>query len=377
MLSNNLNPKYKYSAQYFEKASELKKQIIDKTVIPHQVEFQPGPQGKKICWLSCAYCYGESAENSVERPNTEQLVKILNEIADGGVNKVTFAGWATDPLNSKSIDDLLETAIKRKMIFGFNTKPIKVSDRFVNLLKKNNINNKSWISLSIDSGSNKVFNQVHGMGESKAPLYDRVLSNVMRIHEANTPSRKFDVSAAYLLNKFNSSKEEITKFINDFKKAGCNLLRFSFAQPPRGLVNKVKIETVPLTDEKNDIMNDLSEWITTHDNESCRVIITDPDSENDIFYKNRTLPCVARFIYPTVGFDGRLYQCSQSAAPNFKKTEIGDLKKKSFWDLYYDYDVSDFKKFFSETGKLMEEVGCRCDRKEHIANQKINQSGLF
>ena len=273
MLSNNLNPKYKYSAQYFEKASELKKQIIDKTVIPHQVEFQPGPQGKKICWLSCAYCYGESAENSVERPNTEQLVKILNEIADGGVNKVTFAGWATDPLNSKSIDDLLETAIKRKMIFGFNTKPIKVSDRFVNLLKKNNINNKSWISLSIDSGSNKVFNQVHGMGESKAPLYDRVLSNVMRIHEANTPSRKFDVSAAYLLNKFNSSKEEITKFINDFKKAGCNLLRFSFAQPPRGLVNKVKIETVPLTDEKNDIMNDLSEWITTHDNESCRVII--------------------------------------------------------------------------------------------------------
>ena len=63
--------------------------------------------------------------------------------------------------------------------------------------------------------------------------------------------------------------------------------------------------------------------------------------------------------------------------PNFKKTKIGDLKKKSFWDLYYDYDVSDFKKFFSETGKLMNEVGCRCDRKEHIANQKINESGLF
>jgi sulfatase maturation enzyme AslB (radical SAM superfamily) len=377
MQKINLDPKYKYSAQYFNNAAELKQQIINKTIIPHQVEFQPGPQGKKICWLSCPYCYGESATNSQERPDTERLVKILNEIADGGVNKVTFAGWATDPLNSKSIDDLLETAINRKMIFGFNTKPIKVSDRFVNLLKEKNINNKSWISLSIDSGSNEIFNKVHGMSESKVPLYDKVLANVMRIKEANTPKRKFDISAAYLLNKFNSSKKEIEKFILDFKNAGCNLLRFSFAQPPRGLVNEAKIETVPLSNEKDKIMAELKEWIITYDSEDCRVIIVDPDSENNIFYKNRTLPCVARFIYPTVGFDGRLYQCSQSAAPNFKETEIGDLKKDNFWDLYYNYDVSDFKKFFSKMGELMNNVGCRCDRKEHIANEKIKESGLF
>ena len=80
--------------------------------------------------------------------------------------------------------------------------------------------------------------------ETKAPLYDNVLKNVNRIKDANIPSRKFDVSAAYLLNKFNSSKSEIKKFINDFKSAGCNLLRFSFAQPPRGLVNQESIETV-------------------------------------------------------------------------------------------------------------------------------------
>ena len=369
--------KYKFENKYFEDPQTLKDSIINKTVIPHQVEFQPGPLGKKICWLSCPYCYGESAENSTERPDTERLVKILNEIADGGVNKVTFAGWATDPLNSKSIDKLLETAIDRKMIFGFNTKPIKVSDKFVNLLKEKDIHPDSWISLSIDSGSNEIFNKVHGMNETKAPLYDRVLSNVMRIKEANIPFRKFDVSAAYLMNKFNSSKNEIENFIKDFKKAGCNLLRFSFAQPPRGLVNQNKIETVPLKEEKNKIMTELKEWIISYDSKDCRVLVTDPDTENDIFYKNRTLPCVARFIYPTVGFDGRLYQCSQSAAPNFKETEIGDLKKDDFWELYYNYDVSDFENFFKTTGELMNKVGCRCDRKEHIANTKIQKSKLF
>ena len=374
--NNLLESRYKFSAQYFESAAKLKQQIIDKTIIPHQVEFQPGPQGKKICWLSCPYCYGESAINTDERPDTERLIKILNEIADGGVNKVTFAGWATDPLNSKSIDDLLEVAINRKMIFGFNTKPIKVSDRFINLLKEKEINANSWISLSIDSGSNEVFNKVHGM-KTKACLYDKILSNVLRIKEANEPIRKFDVSAAYLLNKFNSSKEEISKFILDFKNAGCNVLRFSFAQPPRGLVNEAKIETVPLMEEKNEIMYKLKEWISSHDTETCKVMIVDPDKENDIFYKSRTLPCVARFIYPTVGFDGKLYQCSQSAAPNFKETEIGDLKKDSFWDLYYNYDVSDFDGFFRETGRLMNKVGCRCDRKEHIVNKKIKESKLF
>ena len=303
-------------------------------------------------------------------------VKILNEIADGGVKKVTFAGWATDPLNSKSIDDLLETAINRKMIFGFNTKPIKVSDRFVSILKNNEINEQSWISLSIDSGSNEIFNKVHGMN-TKAPLYDKVLKNVQRIKEANTPRRKFDVSAAYLLNKFNSTKNEIERFILDFKSAGCNLLRFSFAQPPRGLVDQKNIETVPLVEEKNKIMNKLKNWINSFDSESCKILVVDPDSENDIFYKNITLPCVARFIYPTVGFDGRLYQCSQSAAPNFKETEIGDLKIKNFWDLYYDYDVSDFEGFFKRTGELIRKSGCRCDRKEHIANTKVSKSGLF
>jgi len=375
-MLNEINKKYKFENKYFKSPDLLKQKIINKTIIPHQVEFQPGPQGKKICWLSCPYCYGESAINNKERPTTERLVEILNEIADGGVNKVTFAGWATDPLNSKSIDDLLETAIKRKMIFGFNTKPIKVSEKFVDLLKQNEINSESWISLSIDSGSNEIFNKVHGMN-TKAPLYDKVLNNVLRIKEANKEFRKFDVIATYLLNKFNSSKNEISKFIKDFKNAGCNLLRFSFAQPPRGLAQKEKIETVPLTDEKNEIMADLNEWIIAQDSESCRIIVTDPDSENDIFYKDRSLPCVARFLYPTVGFDGRLYQCSQSAAPNFKETELGDLKDNKFWDLYYNYDVSNFLEFFDKTGKLLNKVGCRCDRKEHIVNKKVRDSNLF
>ena len=49
----SLVEKYKFSNQYFVSPEKLKDEIIKKTIIPHQVEFQPGSQSKKICWLSC------------------------------------------------------------------------------------------------------------------------------------------------------------------------------------------------------------------------------------------------------------------------------------------------------------------------------------
>jgi len=59
-----INKKYKFENKYFDSPEVLKEKILNKTVIPHQVEFQPGALGKKICWLSCPYCYGESAINT-------------------------------------------------------------------------------------------------------------------------------------------------------------------------------------------------------------------------------------------------------------------------------------------------------------------------
>ena len=113
------------------------------------------------------------------------------------------------------------------------------------------------------------------------------------------------------------------------------------------------------------------------DSEKCKILFIDADKENNFFRKPRTLPCVARFIYPTVGFDGRLYHCSQSAAPNFKDIELGNLQDNSFKELYYNYDVTDFKKYFSDLGKEMNKINCRCDRKEHTVNTKIKESNLF
>ena len=373
--NSKLIDKYKFSNKYFSSTEKLKEEILNKTIIPHQVEFQPGPQGKKICWLSCPYCYGESALDKGERLSGERLVELINEVAEMGVRKVIFAGWATDPLNSKHIDTMLRATVDKNLIFGFNTKPIKVSDKFLECLYDTKVQKESYMSLSIDSGSNEVFNKVHGMN-TKAPLYDKCLSNTKNICKANYQTRKIDVSAAYLVNRYNCSEKEIMKFINEFRDAGCNLLRFTFAQPPRGKVEE-NLDTVPTKEECEQYTNLLNNIVENEDSESCKILFIDADKENDLFRKPRTLPCVARFIYPAVGFDGRLYHCSQSAAPNFKEIELGNLKDKSFKELYYNYDISDFKTYFANLNKKMDKVGCRCDRKEHIVNQKIKNSNFL
>ena len=79
---------------------------------------------------------------------------------------------------------------------------------------------------------------------------------------------------------------------------------------------------------------------------------------------------------PDRGYDGWLYNCSQSSAPNFHGTALGDLSQAKFWDLYYDYDASDFKKYFEECSRKLDESGCRCDRKMHLANINL-QNQVF
>ena len=46
--------RYSYSVCYVPDDKEFWKSVLNKTVIPHQVELQPGPDaGKNLCWLNC------------------------------------------------------------------------------------------------------------------------------------------------------------------------------------------------------------------------------------------------------------------------------------------------------------------------------------
>jgi len=374
--SSELVSRYKYSAQYIDDYPQFREEVLNKTVIPYQVEFQPPPRSsKKICWLECPYCYGLSADDNGDRLEQNRGIEIMEQIAAGGVKKVIFAGYATDPLNSPYLEDLLEIAIDNQMVFGFNTKAIRVSDRLLDLLARPDIVPTSYMSFSVDAGSNEAYNAIHNVkGDMK--LYDRVLENVAKISQARKKGGgDFDISAAYLVNTHSGTAGEVRNFINDFRRAGSNLLRFTFPQPPRGIQTESGV--VPTKEEAEHYRQELGPVIESENSEDCPILLVDADTQHEIFHKPRTVPCFARFVYPTVGFDGWLYHCSQSSAPNFRPMALGDLNKRDFWDVFYDYELSDPAQYFTRCSQKMSETGCRCDRKEHIVNTGVIDSGVF
>ena len=82
-----LENKYRFQTDYTGNLDNFKKKILEKKIIPHQVEFQAPPRGEKICWLECPYCYGLSAEDTKERLQKKRGLEILNQILVGGVKK--------------------------------------------------------------------------------------------------------------------------------------------------------------------------------------------------------------------------------------------------------------------------------------------------
>lgn len=377
MAKKNLLERYTYGTKYVKDVNVFLDDIHNKKIIPHQVEIQPGPKStKELCWLKCPYCYGLSAEDDGSRLSDQRYLEIMNQIAVGGVKKVIFAGYATDPLNYHKISDLLQVAMYNKMVFGFHTKAIKVSERLASQVAASDAAELSYFSVSIDAGTNSTYNKVHGVENSKACIYDKVVSNIKRIDQLRKEnSGLLDLSATYLINNINNSKSEIVKSINDLKEAGVDIIRFTFPQAPRHYDVGSFDDFVPTSDEIENSMEELVPIIEEMNSSECQVVIMNLDSEYDTYQKERTLPCYSRFVFPSIGFDGYLSHCSESSAPHFRKMSLGNLMDRDFWDLFYDYSVEDFEQFLSDSGKKMIELGCRCDRKEHVVNQRVSFGG--
>ncbi len=369
--------RYRYDAGYVPDAQEFRARVLDKTVVPHQVEFQPGPMRGALCWLRCPYCYGRSAEDTGERISRERLLDVLEEVADGGVRKVIFAGYCTDPLNYDGLEDMIEVAIARGMAFGVYTKALHVSDRFLRVRSSARIVSRSWVSVSVDAGTDATYCTVHGIANRFAQVYSRVWANVVNIAQARKASGAgFDVAATYLMNGANACGDDARRFVSDFRKAGCNVLRLAFPQLPRKEAPEGSAPA-PSAEECTRWAGRLAPLVAAVDNPECRVLLVDADAEHGLFRKKRTLPCVARFVFPTVGFDGWLYPCSQSAAPSFRGLALGDLAERGFWECFDDYHPEWLNERFNRDAGVMGSSGCRCDRKAHLVNGAVGRSCVF
>jgi hypothetical protein len=124
-------------------------------------------------------------------------------------------------------------------------------------------------------------------------------------------------------------------------------------------------------------MKRLRPLIEKENDNQCQILILDLDSTHNVYQVPRSLPCFARYIFPSIGFDGWLSHCSESAAPHFRGLAMGNLQEHDFWEVFYNYDVDSFKREINSACTKMNQLNCKCDRKEHAVNSRIKESGAF
>ena len=323
-----------YSKSYVDDAQQFYQSIKDRTVVPHQIEFQPGSSSSKICWMECPHCYGINTEHSQERLSLDRYHELLDECAS--IPKVIFSGYATDPFFYKDIVQLIAHARDNAQIIGMHTKLLKIPRGLHYALM--DAPEESYISVSLDAYDDATYSAAHGYPHD---VYDRIVDNISDL--ANHTSLRVNVN--YLVNQWNNDSEGFKKMYNDVMAAGADVVRFSIAQQPHfGEFGVVPTKV---------------DWSLVEGKAGVEIYDVSGDEA-------QVVPCWARWLFPAVSYDGYLARCSETSSPTWDDIRLGSLHTNSFWDLYYDYCMFETK--------ALQAAQCMCDRKQMWANRQLNST---
>lgn len=355
---------YNHSAHVMAKFPDLRWRLVHGTVVPDQVEIHLPPRGKARCWLKCPHCFDCGAMRVIfERISRRRLLQVIREIGCGHPQtgevpeKIIVSGFDTDPLNSAHIEAVVAEVKRQGFVLGVHTKGLRVSNRLVGLLTHTN-RPGDYVTFGVDSGSDEVFNIVHGVPERSARLFSKVKKNIQRLVEAKQAAGStLSVVATYLITSANSSPEEVQRFARTMLSLGVDHIRVSQPmEPVMGHRDRSRHTFPQATPEDARMVRDcVSALSAANPGRVCYL-----EHEPEVV---RTLPCYLRWLQPTVGFDGWLYPCCLTACEEFSSLRLGDLKQSKFWDAYRAKAALDF-------------VGanCQCDRKSAIINSDISEA---
>ena len=310
---------------------------------PRQLEIHL-PSNKEIaCDFHCYYCQGSSLDMSLGM-DEKKVLKLLEEIGPNKFEYIVYGGAYTEPLLNKYFMDFIKLTKKNKMYFGIHTngsqiKKLDEKDNFCETLINLMENKKDYISISLDGGSPKSHSLTKNI---KYDAWTSIIEGIKRLVKTrNEKKSKGSIRVAYLLNKWNSSEDEIKDFIELMKEIKVDSLRFSIPYDQYGKeINKVQDYKKKIENEKHkEYKKLLSPYMSKDTSEKPFVfyfapINQDVDRMIDLNYKQ----CAYTYYQITIGSSGHVYRCSSIATPTFDYGIIGQTPD----------NVNDFKKMILE-----------------------------
>jgi radical SAM protein with 4Fe4S-binding SPASM domain len=335
---------------------DLLRRLVIRSNTPLQVEFHPG-DGCNI--YKCKFCYGKDQElTKSDELTTEEYYKILNDL-HGIVDLIHLSGIKSDPLNNNKIYNIIKGIKEIGFRLGISTKGIFLTHQLSNLLSAN-ATQGDFITFGIDASNETIYNSIHGIQKDSCHL-STIWKNIWYLNEQKKIiNSAININVSYLLFKENSSFEQMERFIQLFGEIS-DLVRFSMPQLPNETRNKPNFYLDSLDEVRANF-----ELLKEKYPDLNLVFLGFDDPAHDTTFRY----CYAQRFLAVIDHCGYVYPCPQIATKEFLKIAYGNIRSKSFWEIW----DSENRRCILEMD--VDKMDCRiCDRKDERIN--IELSKLF
>jgi len=287
---------------------------------PWVIELDP----TTACNLACHDCISANLLNQGGIP-PERLMKLADEFNEVGVKAVVLIGGG-EPMAHKEFGNLVKAFSEKNIHTGVTTNGTLIS-RFLDVTAKN----VSWLRVSVDAGSEKVFQNFrpHASGKSQ---FNLVISNMKEYVKVKKGILGYSF---LLLSKFDKDHKlidtnatDIEKAANVAKEIGCDYFE---VKPAFDIMHYLQQQNKEVTS----ITNTQLKSIKNLNDDNFQVIA--PFTLEEALKGAVTQPkeytkCLTTEMRTVVSPSG-VYVCPYHRGNAMMK--IGDINKESFKDLWY------------------------------------------
>ena len=292
-------------------------------VYPRQLEIHLPGDHNRPCDLHCAHCQGHLFEKGLGL--WEGKVLALLHKLEGKVPFHIYGGAYTEPTINPYLMAYCNTTKYYGNYFGIHTNGVALwslqqQQAWLDELERLGDDPLDYLSISLDAGLEKSHMKWKG---SKKGQFSDILKAIEYI---SLKDRKMSVRMCYLMNKQNSSPEEIKSIIEFARHAKVDSLRFSIPyahyKQDFSKVEKYKAKNETPNAEKYREM--VSPYLSSSQDEKPYIFYVTPEegfTDIGLYDFNQ---CIYGYYQITFASDGYVYKCSAVGAPDMAHLRLGE-----------------------------------------------------
>lgn len=291
---------------------------VNKIMAPIHIRIKP----TNVCNHSCSYCAYRTENLQLGKDMIkkdyipkEKMIEIIYEIAEMGVEAITFSGGG-EPFCYPYLLEVLKKLSKTKVKFAALTNGSRLKGEIAEIFAHYG----TWLRVSIDGWDNISYSSYRRVPEKEFTKVMRNMENFTKLEG------KCHLGVSFIVDKNNS--QHIYDFIKMVKSVGVDSVKISPCIVNNdGAENKRYHHPVvcSVKEQTKKAMIDLAD--DTFE-------IFDAYHELDERYKKEYDWCPYLQILPVIGADLNIYSC-QDKAYNFEEGLIGSIKNQGFKDFWF------------------------------------------